>query len=156
QGARRGHRRDDDLLHRPRRVSGLDEAARRGMARAYGQSLSGDGADRGRRARRARRARRDPGGRVPGGTVSAASQWPQPKSFALEHARGVVTLTLDRPKRLNALTFEVYRELAETFEQLDSHDSVRAIVITGRGRGFCSGGDQADIIEHLLGKSTPE
>ena len=81
---------------------------------------------------------------------------PQPESFALEHARGVVTLTLDRPKRLNALTFDVYRELAETFEQLDSHDSVRAIVITGRGRGFCSGGDQADIIEHLLGKSTPE
>ncbi len=79
-----------------------------------------------------------------------------PTSFALDHTRGVVTITLDRPKRLNALTFEVYRELAETFERLDAHDGVRAIVITGRGRGFCSGGDQADIIEHLLGKSTPE
>jgi enoyl-CoA hydratase/carnithine racemase len=78
------------------------------------------------------------------------------KSFALEHARGVVEITLDRPKRLNALTFEVYRELAETFEQLDTHDDVRAIVITGRGRGFCSGGDQDDIIHHLLGRSTPE
>jgi len=77
-------------------------------------------------------------------------------SFALEHDRGVATITLDRPKRLNALTFEVYRELAETFEKLDSEPDVRAIVITGRGRGFCSGGDQDDIIHHLLGRSTPE
>jgi enoyl-CoA hydratase/carnithine racemase len=80
---------------------------------------------------------------------------PQPKSFALEHTGGVVTITLDRPKRLNALTFEVYQELAELFEQLDRHDDVRAIVITGRGRGFCSGGDQDDIIKHLLGQDTP-
>jgi enoyl-CoA hydratase/carnithine racemase len=77
-------------------------------------------------------------------------------SFALEHDRGVTTITLDRPKRLNALTFEVYRELAETFERLDSDPNVRAIVITGRGRGFCSGGDQDDIIHHLLGRATPE
>ena len=81
---------------------------------------------------------------------------PQPKSFALELAGGVVTITLDRPKRLNALTFEIYRELAETFEQLSGEPDVRAIVITGRGRGFCSGGDQDDIIHHLLGKTTPE
>jgi enoyl-CoA hydratase/carnithine racemase len=79
-----------------------------------------------------------------------------PTTFALETAKGVCTITLDRPKRLNALTFEVYRELAETFEQLDSHDDIRAVVITGRGRGFCSGGDQDDIIKHLLGQSTPE
>jgi enoyl-CoA hydratase/carnithine racemase len=68
---------------------------------------------------------------------------------------GVVTITLDRPKRLNALTFEVYKELAELFETLDDHDDVRAIVITGRGRGFCSGGDQDDIIKNLLGQDTP-
>jgi len=80
----------------------------------------------------------------------------EPKTFALEHAEGVVTITLDRPKRLNALTFEIYRELADTFEQLDTYDEARSIVITGRGRGFCSGGDQDDIIHHLLGKSTPE
>jgi enoyl-CoA hydratase/carnithine racemase len=72
------------------------------------------------------------------------------------HAKGVVTITLDRPKRLNALTFDIYRELAETFEKLGADPSVRAIVITGSGRGFCSGGDQDDIIHHLLGKSTPE
>lgn len=81
---------------------------------------------------------------------------PAPSSFALELNAGVVTITLDREKRLNALTFEVYRELAETFERLDQYDEVRAIVITGRGRGFCSGGDQDDIIKHLLGQDTPQ
>ena len=80
---------------------------------------------------------------------------PSPSTFALEVARGVATITLDRPDRLNALTFEVYRELAETFEALDRLDDVRAVVITGRGRGFCSGGDQDDIIKHLLGRDTP-
>jgi enoyl-CoA hydratase/carnithine racemase len=80
---------------------------------------------------------------------------PTPTSFALELNQGVVTITLDRPKRLNALTFEVYQELAETFEKLDGYDEVRAIVITGRGRAFCSGGDQDDIIKHLLGRDTP-
>jgi enoyl-CoA hydratase/carnithine racemase len=80
---------------------------------------------------------------------------PVPQSFALDLTRGVATITLDREKRLNALTFEVYRELAETFEQLDRLDEVRAVVITGRGRGFCSGGDQDDIIKHLLGRDTP-
>jgi enoyl-CoA hydratase/carnithine racemase len=77
------------------------------------------------------------------------------RSFALALERGVVTITLDRPDRLNALTFEVYRELAEAFEQLSTEDDARAIVITGRGRGFCSGGDQDDIIKHLLGRDTP-
>jgi enoyl-CoA hydratase/carnithine racemase len=75
-----------------------------------------------------------------------------PQSFAFELTKGVATITLDRPKRLNALTFEVYRELAETFENLDRYAEVRAIVITGRGKGFCSGGDQDDIIKELLGQ----
>jgi enoyl-CoA hydratase/carnithine racemase len=79
-----------------------------------------------------------------------------PQSFALDlDAAGVVTVTLDRPDRLNALTFEVYQELAETFESLDREPAVRAVVITGRGKGFCSGGDQDDIIKHLLGRDTP-
>ena len=77
------------------------------------------------------------------------------QTFAAELARGVLTITLDREARLNALTFEVYRELAETFERIDADDEIRAIVITGRGRGFCSGGDQDDIIKHLLGRDTP-
>jgi enoyl-CoA hydratase/carnithine racemase len=75
-----------------------------------------------------------------------------PTSFALELAAGVATITLDRPQRLNALTFEIYRELAETFERLDGVAEVRAVVITGRGKGFCSGGDQDDIIAELMGR----
>jgi enoyl-CoA hydratase/carnithine racemase len=74
----------------------------------------------------------------------------------VEAADGVTTITLDRPDRLNSLTFEIYRELAELFERLSGDAGVRAIVITGAGRGFCSGGDQDDIIKHLLGKTTPE
>jgi enoyl-CoA hydratase/carnithine racemase len=81
---------------------------------------------------------------------------PEAKSFILELSRGVATITLDRESKLNALTFEIYQELAEVFEQLSSVEPVRAIVITGRGRGFCSGGDQDDIIKHLLGRDTPE
>src|SRR5256885_7949342 len=68
---------------------------------------------------------------------------------------GVTTITLDREHRLNALTFETYQHLAETFERLDGDAATRAIVITGKGRGFCSGGDQDDIIKHLLGRDTP-
>jgi len=76
-------------------------------------------------------------------------------NFGYELASGIATITLDRPNRLNALTFEIYQELADTFERLDREPDVRAIVITGRGRGFCSGGDQDDIIKQLLGKDTP-
>jgi 2-(1,2-epoxy-1,2-dihydrophenyl)acetyl-CoA isomerase len=66
-----------------------------------------------------------------------------PASFRYELDAGssVATLTLDRPERLNALTFEVYDELRETFDALDREPGVRAIVITGAGRAFCSGAD---------------
>jgi len=77
---------------------------------------------------------------------------PNPRSFAFEVADGVATVTLDRPQRLNSLTFEVYRELAETFEALSDCKQVRAVVITGRGKGFCSGGDQDDIIAELFSR----
>ena len=75
-----------------------------------------------------------------------------PTSFDFELARGVATIALDRPDRLNALTFEVYRELADAFAALDSEPAARAVVITGRGRGFCSGGDQDDIIAELFSR----
>ncbi len=80
---------------------------------------------------------------------------PVPASFGFVVVDGVATITLNRPERLNSLTFEIYQELAETFEGLDRLDAVRAVVITGAGRGFCSGGDQDDIIKHLLGRETP-
>jgi enoyl-CoA hydratase/carnithine racemase len=73
-----------------------------------------------------------------------------PKSFLYEARDGVGYITLNRPERLNALTFEVYRELTDTFNALRSEDEVRAVVITGAGRAFCSGGDVHDIIGELF------
>ncbi len=78
----------------------------------------------------------------------------KPESFRyqLDEATSVATITLDRPERLNALTFEVYHELRQTFYALDTEAGVRAVVITGSGRAFCSGGDVDDIIGPLLGR----
>ena len=74
-----------------------------------------------------------------------------PDSFLFEtNASGVATITLNRPERLNALTFEVYRELTDTFAALRNEPKVRAVVITGAGRAFCSGGDVHDIIGELF------
>jgi enoyl-CoA hydratase/carnithine racemase len=74
-----------------------------------------------------------------------------PKSFLFEtSSSGVVTITLNRPDRLNALTFEVYRELTDTFAALRTENEVRVVVITGAGRAFCSGGDVHDIIGELF------
>src|SRR5262245_64593199 len=77
-----------------------------------------------------------------------------PKSFLydLDAATGVATLTLNRPERLNALTFEVYAELRDTFAALDQESAVKAVILTGAGRGFCSGGDVEDIIGALFGR----
>ena len=74
----------------------------------------------------------------------------EPKSFLYEVRERVATITLNRPDRLNALTFEVYRELTDTFAALRSEKDVRAVVITGSGRAFCSGGDVLDIIGPLF------
>lgn len=74
-----------------------------------------------------------------------------PSSFLYQlSGEGVATITLNRPERLNALTFEVYRELTETFATLRNEPEVRAVVITGAGRAFCSGGDVHDIIGELF------
>ena len=81
------------------------------------------------------------------------TDFPQTQSFrsALGDS-GVLTLTLDRPERINALTFEVYGELRDTFRDLkEKYPAVRAIVLEGEGpRGFCSGGDVNDIIAQLF------
>lgn len=70
--------------------------------------------------------------------------------YAHDAATGVATLTLNRPDRLNALTFEIYDELRQTFRALDTEAGVRAIVLTGTGKAFCSGGDVHDIIGALV------
>jgi enoyl-CoA hydratase/carnithine racemase len=78
---------------------------------------------------------------------------PKPKTFdyALSPS-GVATLTLSRPERLNSLTFEVYEELRDTFAALDHEEAVRAVVLTGAGRAFCSGGDVESIIGELFAR----
>src|SRR5918996_3263324 len=75
-----------------------------------------------------------------------------PSTFLYDHdkATGVATITLNRPDRLNALTFDVYDELRTIFRRLDTEPGVRVVVITGAGRAFCSGGDVHDIIGALV------
>jgi enoyl-CoA hydratase/carnithine racemase len=58
-------------------------------------------------------------------------------------ADGVLTITLNRPDRLNAWTAQMGSELIEAFDRADADDEVRAIVVTGAGRGFCAGADLA-------------
>jgi len=77
-----------------------------------------------------------------------------PSSFLFETRERVGTITLNRPDRLNALTFEVYRELCDFFWALEGDSSVAAVVVTGAGRGFCSGGDVESIIGPLLSRNT--
>ena len=62
----------------------------------------------------------------------------------------VATITLDRPERKNPLTFEAYRELISTFRGMQDMDDVKAVVITGAGGNFSSGGDVHEIIGPLV------
>jgi len=75
-----------------------------------------------------------------------------PKGFRYALEAGVATITLDRPDRLNALTFAIYEELRDVMAALDHEASVRAVIITGEGRAFCSGGDVEDIIGELFSR----
>jgi len=77
----------------------------------------------------------------------------EPKTFRYSLSpSGVATLTLTRPESLNSLTFEVYQELTDTFRDLDREKAVRAVVLTGEGRAFCSGGDVESIIGELFAR----
>jgi len=58
-----------------------------------------------------------------------------------EVADGVLQITLNRPDRLNAFTGTMGRELIEAFDRADADDDVRAVIVTGEGRGFCAGAD---------------
>ena len=75
-----------------------------------------------------------------------------PEHFRFEVRDRVGIITLDRPDRLNALTFASYEELRDFFVHLDGRDDVRAIVLQGTGRAFCSGGDVEDIIGELFAR----
>ncbi len=72
------------------------------------------------------------------------------ENFDFEVADGVATVTFDRPERLNALTFDVYADLRDLMGELSHRADVSVVLITGRGKGFCSGGDVDEIIGELL------
>ncbi len=71
------------------------------------------------------------------------------KHFDFRCSSGVATITFNRPDKLNALTFEAYADLRDLLSELPRMDAARALLITGSGRGFCSGGDVEEIIGEL-------
>ncbi len=79
-----------------------------------------------------------------------------PKHFALSIADGVATVTLNRPDRKNPLTFDSYAELRDWFTGLQRATDVKAVVLTGAGGNFCSGGDVHEIIGPLTKMTMPE
>jgi enoyl-CoA hydratase/carnithine racemase len=74
----------------------------------------------------------------------------RPQHFVWSVAGKVATITLNRPERKNPLTFESYRELTDTFHKLNDLDAIKAVVVTGAGDNFCSGGDVHEIIGPLV------
>jgi enoyl-CoA hydratase/carnithine racemase len=74
----------------------------------------------------------------------------RPRTFGWHVENRVATVTLDRPERRNPLTFESYAELRDTFLRLRFASDVRAVVVTGAGGNFCSGGDVHEIIGPLV------
>jgi enoyl-CoA hydratase/carnithine racemase len=78
----------------------------------------------------------------------------RPEHFLLEVEERIATITLNRPERKNPLTFESYRELTDLFHALSHDDGVAAVVITGAGGNFSSGGDVFEIIGPLVEMNT--
>jgi enoyl-CoA hydratase/carnithine racemase len=74
-------------------------------------------------------------------TESTAGPGPRYEQIVLDVADGVATLTLNRPDKLNAFTGKMAGEVIDAFDRTDADDGVRAVVITGAGRGFCAGAD---------------
>ena len=81
------------------------------------------------------------------------SHW---QHFSFEVSDGVGTLTLDRPDKLNALTFEAYADLRDLLAELPHRGDTRVLVVRGSGRAFCSGGDVNEIIGATLSMSPDE
>ena len=81
------------------------------------------------------------------GSVPFTDRWDH---FRVEHADGVATVTLNRPDKINALTFEAYADLRDLLAQLPHRGDVRVLVVRGAGRAFCSGGDVNEIIGATL------
>ncbi|USX19334.1 enoyl-CoA hydratase family protein [Oxalobacteraceae bacterium OTU3REALA1] len=90
---------------------------------------------------------------LPGNRATLAGY--QASHFLFEAGDGVATLTLNRPDRKNPLTFDSYAELRDLFRALARADDIKAVVITGAGDNFCSGGDVHDIIGPLTKLDMP-
>lgn len=65
-------------------------------------------------------------------------------------SHGIATITFNRPEVLNALTPKIFRQFRDLLEDLRHDDEVEVLIVTGRGRGFCSGGDVHEVIGKLL------
>jgi enoyl-CoA hydratase/carnithine racemase len=76
----------------------------------------------------------------------------RPQHFLWEMRGAVAVVTLNRPEKKNPLTFESYAELRDTFRNLVACDDVKAVVLTGAGGNFCSGGDVLEIIAPLTAR----
>nr|BFD82082.1 enoyl-CoA hydratase family protein [Streptomyces sp. Xyl84] len=87
------------------------------------------------------------------GSVTRTSAW---RHLRVELDGGVATVTLARPDKLNALTFGAYADLRDLLAELSRERAVRALVLAGEGRGFCSGGDVDEIIGATLSMDTAE
>src|SRR5262245_66296001 len=72
------------------------------------------------------------------------------RTFDLRVEEGVATVTFARPQTLNSLTFDVYAELERLAAECQTEEAVRVLVLTGTGKGFCSGGDVHEIIGELF------
>src|SRR6201998_1877060 len=79
-----------------------------------------------------------------------------PKHFLLAVVDGVATVTLNRPEKKNPLTFESYRELTDFFLAAQKEEEIKAIVVTGAGGNFSSGGDVFEIIGPLVAMDTKD
>jgi enoyl-CoA hydratase/carnithine racemase len=80
------------------------------------------------------------------GSAPLTEEW---KHFDFCCRDGVATVTFSRPDKLNALTFEAYADLRDLLAELPRSAGARVLVLTGSGRGFCSGGDVEEIIGEL-------
>ena len=90
---------------------------------------------------------------LPGNRQQLANYAAQHFTYAID--AGVATITLNRPERKNPLTFDSYAELRDLFRTLSYGGDVKAIVITGAGENFCSGGDVHEIIGPLTKLDMP-
>ncbi|MFJ4682681.1 enoyl-CoA hydratase family protein [Streptomyces sp. NPDC091377] len=86
--------------------------------------------------------------------TGSAARTPRWRHLRVEETDGVATVTLARPEKLNALTFGAYADLRDLLAELSRERSVRALVLAGEGRGFCSGGDVDEIIGATLALDT--